>query len=249
MTWRTKVLVGVLGVIILALAILQTPLLQSARRAAWGFTVVAAGKLMGIGPLDLDSDVTAQMQKLQTENIRLKSENEDYVRLRRQLGSPSFDNLQAIPATVAAHPLDVFRTELILNRGGADGITLQAPVIVQGSMLLGFITDVSDHTAVVRLLLDPGTSLPGEVAGQDHSRGLVEGRQYTSVVLSTVPRDAQIKAGEMVVTTAQNQTPQGLLIGKINRVTNVKNEAYQEADVELPYDVDDVRAVNVLVAP
>jgi cell shape-determining protein MreC len=108
---------------------------------------------------------------------------------------------------------------------------------------------MTGHTAVCRLLFHPDTSLPAEVLGQDNSRGLLRGQSYTSLALTTVPRDASLKKNQSVVTVADEQTPQGLLIGTIDHINNAKNEAYQEATLSVPYSPDDLRAVTILVAP
>lgn len=244
-----KVLVGILAVAVAALLALQTPLLRAARDAAWRVWVGSVARVAGIGPLQISGDVLTQLQRLQIENIRLRAELHDYETLRRQLGSTSFAAMRAIPALIAARPVDTFRTQAILNRGAGDGVTLHAPVVVQGSVLVGYVTELSEHTAVLQLLLHPATAVAAEVVDAPGGRGLLRGRSYTSLELSTVPRDASVQIGQAVVTAGHDTTPPGLLIGTIDTIRNEKNEAYQEARLTLPYEPEVLEAVVILVAP
>ncbi|MDP3997209.1 MAG: rod shape-determining protein MreC [Candidatus Andersenbacteria bacterium] len=246
---RNKLALWLLGTIVLSVLALQTPLLRAARRQVWDGWVSTIARVAEVGQLRVDNDVMEQVAQLRADNIRLQAEQEDYRRLRRDLGSTSFTQLRTIPALAAVRPLDTFRTEFMINRGWAEGAVINAPVVVQGSVLIGLVTDVSEHAATVRLLLHPEQSLPAEVVGKDNSRGLLRGRAYTSLVLSTVPRDAELALGEAVVTVAQEGIPQGLLVGTVEAVQNEKNEAYQEAVVKLPYNPDELMAVTVLVQP
>lgn len=249
MSRRSLVAISILSLTILALLAFQTPLMAGMRRLTWNMAVKITGKIAGVGLLHADDDVLSQLSKLQIENIRLKAERQDYQRLRAQLGSLALENMTAVPALVAMRPLDSFRSELMLNKGSADGVSIQAPVVIQGSVLIGFIADTSEHSSVCRLLLSPMVSLPAEVVNENHSRGLVRGENYTGLRLTTVPRDAELKQGQSVATSADDQTPAGLLIGTLNVIKNDQNEAYQNATLSIPYDTDDLRAVNILVAP
>lgn len=249
MVRRSTTALVILTILVVILLALQTPLLRAVRGTLWGTWVKSVARLTTLGPLEIDHTVVDHIQQLRAENIRLHAELNDYHRLRQQLGSPSVDQLRAIPAVVTVAPVDSFRSELLLNRGAAHGLTLGAPVVVNGSMLVGIITELHEQTAVCRLLVHPAMGLPAEVAGIDHARGLSVGRTYTTVNLTTVPRDAALVPAQAVVTTTHEHMPAGLLIGTIATIQNEENEAYQTAHLNLPYDRGQLRAVNVLVAP
>lgn len=249
MSRRAKVALTILGGIGLIGGLLQTPLLGATRHAAWSALVTVAGQWQKIAFLDYNSSYTDQLSALRAENVRLKGELRDYVRLRQQLQQPAIESLRSIEAVVAASPLDVFRTHILVNKGALDGVVLGAPVVHEGSILIGFITELDDHTAMFRLLFNPKTSLPAEVVEAEHARGLLTGHLYTSLMLSTIPRDAQLKEGHAVVTVANGITPPALLVGKIEKVYSEENKAYQQARLHVPYDVDSLRAVTILVQP
>lgn len=249
MTLRSKIAVLFLGCVLITILALQTPLLSPVRLMAWEKWVNTVAGIGKVGPLNIENDALSQLRALQLENIRLKAEQEDYRRLRQQLGSVTRNDLRSIPALVAAQPVDVFRTEFILNRGAQEGVILGAPVVTQGSILIGFISEMSEHASICKLLTNPTTAIPAEIISEEGSQGLLKGQTYTSVVLTTIPRDVTIQEGQNIITIAQDNTPAGLLIGTVASIVNEKNEAYQSTKVHLPYNTDTIRAVTILVAP
>lgn len=246
---RSKIALAALGAVIAILLALQTPLLRGVRGAAWQMWLTVVTYVLPVGRLTVDNDVEQQLHQLTSENIRLKAEQQDYRQLREQLGSPSFASYRVIPAEVAARPIDTFGVAFTINRGAKDGVTLQAPVVVYGSTLVGFVTQLYEHSAVVQLLLHPSTNLSVEIVGEGNARGLLVGQRYTSLALTTVPRDAQLQDGQDVVTVAREGLPHGLRVGTIGTALREENQAYQEATITLPYDPDTLRVINVIVEP
>jgi len=248
-TWAGIVLL----VIILLGASFQTPLLHTARNSVWDRWVGIIGKWSGLRLNEPDQN---RLEELLAENIRLKAELRDYARLRRDLGSASFNEFKAVPASVMGRPIDTFRSEFRISRGTKAGVTMAAPVVVNGSTLIGFVTDVSDESSVVRLLFHPSTTVTAHVIDPQFSEdavstsGLVQGRHYTSLFLTTVPRDTPLHTGSRVVTAAKaGELPEGLFIGTVKTIFDQQSATYTEASLEIPYDIDAVRAVTVLTLP
>lgn len=244
--------ISILGLTIAGLLFFQTPLMHRLRAAAWDSWTATIGRLFHVGPLQLEKNVSEQLQALRAENIRLRSQLNDYHRLREQLGTPAFESFQAVPSAVIGRPLDVFHTHYTLNRGAQEGIILHAPVVIHGSILIGFISQLHDHSSIVELLLQPNTSLAVEIIDPQTNnaigRGLLQGKHFSSLRLTTVPADVTLAPGQVVVTLAKEaNVPSGLMIGHLQKIATSQNEAYQEATLELPYDPDWLDALTVLV--
>jgi rod shape-determining protein MreC len=235
----------------LGAALLQAPVFTYFRHQAWDIWVAQVASFFRIGMLSVPSDVQKQLETLRAENVRLAAETADYRHLRQQLGSPAFSDFRAIPAEIVGRPIDTFHAQVILNRGTHDGVTLGAPVIVNGSVLVGFITDLSEQTATVQLLVHPDAILAAEAVDPERpGRGLVQGRFFTAAILKTVPRDISLHERQPVVTQAKaGILPYGLLIGYIQNIILEEHEPYQTARLALPYRLDTLRAVHVLVPP
>lgn len=249
---RGKIFTGLLGVLAAVLLIFQTPVLTRARGLAWDAWVSTVGRLANVGELRVEPDVLTQLQTLQSENTRLTADLRRFQRLEKQIGSSTLAGFQQIPARVAARPSDTFASEYVLNRGTKDGVASGAPVTVYGSTLAGFVSELSAHSSVVTLLLSPVNALPVEVVGGELSdvqvRGLAQGNHFTSVILSTVPRDQKLISGMQVVTAGEEpMVPHGLVVGSVGEILSTDRDAYQSAVIALPYDPGVLEAVTIII--
>jgi cell shape-determining protein MreC len=254
MSRRNLWALSILLLILLSGGFLLTPLMSSVRSAAWSGWITLIARLTGNQPQPADQ---VRLETLLAENIRLEAELADYRRLRAHLGTPAYRDFKMIPAAIVGRPLDTFRSEFVISRGARAGVTLGAPVITSGSTLVGFISSLQEDSAVVRLLFHPTATLTVDILPHTEAErteligsGLVQGRHYTSLLLTTVPRDVILQEGAVVVSAAKaGQLPFGLFLGTIAELRGSKNEVYQEALLSVPYDADELRAVTVLVSP
>lgn len=253
MNLRTKSLLGTLAAFVALLLFYQTPLMRGVKAATWNYVVRRVASIGRVGILSVESNVAEQMARLVAENASLQSQVKDYGRLRDQIGSISIDSMRVIPAAVIGRPVDTFRLRLVISRGLKDGVVIGAPVVIRGKTLIGYVTDASPSTATVQLLLHPQTNVTVEVSSDDPdmppARGLLKGKHYTSLSVSTIPRDVKLAPGQAVVTQASESVPFGLFIGTIGQLYTPENEPYQSADIALPYDPDLIDAVTVLALP
>lgn len=252
MRLRTKILGSFLGIVVLALLALQTPILKRVRGAAWDSWVGVVGQVGWVGDFEIADDTAGQLATLQSENARLRSELRRFTRVERQLGASVFSGFRQIPATVGVRPIDTYQAQYVLHKGVDDGVVTGAPVVVNGSMLVGFVSELSARSSVVTLLTNPHNTLPVEVAGDDPqdtpARGLAQGSHFTSILLSTVPRDKELVSGMHVVTASQEGVvPHGLLVGNVGSVVSAERDAYQSAVIDVPYDSESLEAVTILV--
>ena len=251
---RNIIALSVLVVILLALAFFQTPIMDSIRASVWEGVVRTSARFTGIGAENLNTTVGSQLEELRAENIRLRSQQVDYERLKTQLGTPLFNSLRTIPAAIVGRPIDTFQSQLVINKGVRDGVVAGAPVVVNGSVLVGFIGRVEERTSVVESLFTPSTNLTVETLPPNEetapARGLLQSEFLTALRLTTVPRDMTLEEGLSVVTVSKDSfIPHGLLIGTVGQVSSPEHEAYQEANIRVPYNIDAIDAVTVLVTP
>lgn len=251
---RNIIALSILLVILLTIAFFQTPIMDSIRGKVWNTVVKTSARITGLGAENLETTVSTQLEELRTENIRLKSQLADYERLKTQLGTPSFDSLRTIPAAIVGRPIDTFQSKVVINKGVQDGVVVGAPVVVFGSTLLGFVQEVEENSAMVNSLYIPTTHLTVETLPPNEetapARGLLKSQFYTTLKLTTVPRDMVLQEGLSVVTVSKDSfIPHGLLVGTVGRISSPEHEAYQEATIRVPYNIDTIDAVTVLVSP
>lgn len=251
---RNIVAMSILGIIVLGLGFFATPIMKHTRGYAWdGFTTITAN-LFGIrGTTISDADIET-IHKLRGDNLRLQAELSDYYRIKNQLGTPAFDTMKKIPAAIVSRPIDTLTSQYIINKGIADGVTEGAPVVIMGSVLIGFTKELSTHSSTIETLFSKDTSVTVETVSKDEgsssARGLLQGKFQTWLEMNTIPRDANIVIGQSVVTSNKDPIiPYGMVIGSIASLEKPENAAYQLAVVDVPYDIDSLDAAVVLVAP
>jgi len=225
--------------------------MRVSREKLWAVWTKGVATVWRVNDANTSSSEQGRLDQLLAENIRLKAELRDYRVLKQQLEAPALVDFKAIPAAVAGRPIDTFQSQLIVNRGAGQGVVIGAPVVIQSSTLVGFVTELSESTAVITLLFHPSTTIAAEAINEDievpAATGLAEGSNYTAVKLTTVPRDLSLQVGQVVVTRGTpGVVPTGLVIGKIKEVISGETEIYQEATIEVSYDLDELRAVTLL---
>lgn len=240
---------------LVGLAFMQTPVMRQSRGIAWNTWVVTIARVFQIHDALPQPDLSARLEQLTTDNIRLRAEAADYQRLREQLKTPTVDQLRPVMAAIIGRPLDTLESEFIISKGLSDGIAINDPVVVIGSSLVGFVSEIQRNSAIVRTLYHPDTRVTAEVVADKSdnttpARGLLVSRLYTALFLTTIPRDIPISPGQPVVTVADaSTTPPGLVIGTIESVSSREHDAYQEARIKTAYDIGAVDAVTVLTQP
>ncbi|HSX25334.1 MAG TPA: rod shape-determining protein MreC [Candidatus Andersenbacteria bacterium] len=248
---RNVIALTILLLILLIIGFSFTPIMQHVRNRMWDQIVRIVSVVFRLSNNVPSQSLQEKVAQLQLDNMRLTSELADYRRLREQLAAPAFDSMLPIYAHVITRPIDTLQSEYIINKGIAEGVGNGDAVVVNGSALVGFVSQLSLHSAVVQTVFHPSTSITVETVSKDSgaapAQGLLTSRFQTSLSMGTIPRDATITAGQSVVTTSNGQQlPYGIVVGTIASVSKPENEAYQQAIIELPYNVDTIEAVTVL---
>lgn len=251
MTLRHRYLVGFLVILCFGLAggilLKKTSIPSFIREKTWHMW----GSIVAALPWNTPNSPSLEekVQILERENTALKSERHLFAFLQSQLKLSDPFAATSISGRVIGRPLDTFHSQLIINKGSRDGVVMGAPVIIDGATLIGVITDVHDTVSTCRLLLHPDTALSAGIVLDEGPpiSGLIQGKQYTSVMLTTVPKDKPLSPEQTVVSLTQNELiPPGLLIGTIQRIETTDDAVYQQATLLLPYDPDTLSVVQIL---
>jgi rod shape-determining protein MreC len=161
----------------------------------------------------------------------------------------------AVAATVVGNGVSNFDWTITIDRGTADGIALDMPVVAGSSsapMLVGKVIQVADNASVVQLILDRRWAGAG-VLGTTKASGLVVGQGDQDLTLG-LPTGTQVQAPEPVYTQGyciDNQPgeyPPGILIGEVSRVPVVSNQIEEDVDVRPAIDFATLQFVLVLKA-
>ncbi|MEG6584546.1 rod shape-determining protein MreC [Dendrosporobacter sp. 1207_IL3150] len=202
--------------------------------------------------------VYRQNQSLKSENEQLKQNNLNFTeimaeneRLRDMLaykkGVPQFD---LVTASVVARDPGTWTSTIIINRGTADGITKDMPVITpQG--LVGNVVSTYSNSAKVQLILDPRSAV-GSLVQRPESRvaAIVEGNSSNPNAprMVNIARDADIIKGDKIITSGFGGIyPKGLLVGDVVDVINDEGGLLKYAVLKTAVDFNRLEEVFVIV--
>jgi rod shape-determining protein MreC len=113
--------------------------------------------------------------------------------------------------------------------------------------LLGQTTDVTAHSAEVRLISDQGSGVAGLVQA-NRAEGIVHGSIDGAITLDFVSHESTVRAGDVVVTSGMGGAfPKGLLIGEVTKINNQPSSLYQDITLAPAADLNGLEEVIVLV--
>lgn len=190
-------------------------------------------------------EVQKQAEALSYEVQLLRAQVKEVDRLRKLLNLPSQSPFQTVPALVINRASRLGRI-LIINRGSADGLQMNQPVISPEG-LIGRTERVLTHTCRVMLLNDPGSSVGVKIVGKNYE-GLVQGRMNEDrLILNHIMQNTgfgqvagqPVEIGDTLITSGIGMTfPQGLLVGTIHEKIDESEEGdfwvnpiYQESSL------------------
>jgi len=180
-------------------------------------------------------DSITRMQNVAEDNRRLKNllaeaalqisalaevrrENQ---RLKEFLGFEAPENFQVIPVRIVYLGHDRYPVSAVINKGAADSIDVNQPVINQYG-LIGKIREVMADHATVQLLTDPSNAISARIA-ESRQIGIVRYVPGEGMILDNLPADAFINKGDQVISSGLGGIyPSGLTIGIVDSVLTVK---------------------------
>ena len=149
--------------------------------------------------------------------IKLNLLKKDNLRLRRILSLQESSNNENISAAVISRKTGSWWRQLILNKGGRDGVEIGNIVIGPGG-LLGRINDTSLFTSSVTLITSPESKLAVWV-DRSQINGLLVGLGDDHPSLILYSKDADIKVGDFVSSSpASTLLPPNIPIGIVQSI-------------------------------
>ena len=179
--------------------------------------------------------VMSENQKLQTENLLLKSQilsltyyQKEAQRLEKLLGTTaSLTQYNTQIANVIFYsqlPLSQFLT---LDKGKYDNIQLQQTVI-DAYGVMGQIIAVTPWSSRVLLITDPDHQVPVRIR-RTGQRGMLTGIGHDKLRLDFIPNSSSVKVGDLIETSGLGKIfPAGYPIAKITSVKTLIESPYLE---------------------
>lgn len=206
-----QVQAGVLGLV--------TPFLKTGSNMHRRFTAFREG-LKTLEELERETAVLrVQNKELRAINQTLRDLGAENDRLRRALQYRERSAFKLIPARVIARESATWWNTIKINRGFADGIESDMPVLTDEG-LVGKTTTVAKNAATVLLIADENCRIAVKVEGT-REQGIVKGERLSTntsplVGLSFLSKGAGLTPGQKVYSSGVGGVfPAGVLIGVV----------------------------------
>jgi rod shape-determining protein MreC len=210
------------------------------------------------------ANARAQNKRLKKENAALREQRiqtaamaakyPQVLRLLHFEQGPTFPNdYRAINVGVISPSGGSFSHTLVVARGSSSGIRMNSPV-VSGDGLVGIVSNVFPHTAVVTLLTDRDSF----VAARDLQTGVRGGVEPSTagggtLVLSEVQKQKVVHKGDVLVTAGTRSArypdlyPYGIPIGRVSSVGASDTATFLQVQVQPYANLSSLDGVGVLI--
>jgi rod shape-determining protein MreC len=159
---------------------------------------------------------------------------------------PNYPTFKKVAADIIGYFPDAHR--ILLNVGSARMVKAGAPVLVGGG-LVGQVVEVSGGASYVNLLTNADFSVGARVQHKKPSEaGIAAGQASEYLLLSVYTEQAVIEPGDELTTSGLSSIyPEGISLGRADKVWQNKNFGIQEASIVPTVNVRKIRHVVVLV--
>ena len=189
----------------------------------------------------------AIMRSKQVEYDRIALENKEYKKL---LGvSEDISQYSTVGASVIGRDgMDKFYS-FTIDKGDKHGIEVN-DVVISAEGVVGVVVETGPNFARVATILSPAVSV-GCIAGGERDVGIVTGSydlsQDNVCVMNYLPKDTDVKAGDIVSTTGYGSVfPKDLIVGTVETVDIEQAGNSKFATVKPAADIIDVKIVFVI---
>ncbi len=188
-----------------------------------------------------------EISHLQSQNTEFKEIEKENEFLRSYFNLPSRQKYNIELANVSGRDFQGLEKYLLIDKGTADGINKDMPVVVFGNILIGKIHQPYDKFSTVLLITSANSRIPALIQ-ESRAEGLIRGiTKDDTVLMELVSEEVEAKAGQLVVTSGIDETfPRGLLIGQIQKVELVEGRAFKDIEIALSVDINKLEQVLII---
>ncbi len=192
-----------------------------------------------------------QNDELAVENARLKTllfKIEDTLETEvPKINVKGVDNVNLIVSKVIRNAYNTHENYLTISGGKNAGIK-QDMGVINSAGIIGIVDKVSDNYSTVISILNVNSKINAKVKKSNHFGSLVwNGKNAGYVQLIDVPRLAQIKKGDTIVTGGSSVIfPQNIGVGTISKVYVDNQTNYYTLDIKLFNDMTNLGHVYII---
>lgn len=136
---------------------------------------------------------------------------------------------------------------ITVNKGKKDGVAPDMGVVSERGVV-GIVSTVSDHFAVVIPLLNPKFRLSCKVLGSSYFGSMTwNGRSVQYANLEELPRHVEFQKGDTIVTSGYSAVfPSGLIVGIVSDFEKQHDDNFYSLEVKLATDFHALNNVRII---
>lgn len=121
--------------------------------------------------------------------------------------------------------------KILVTAGKRDGIVVGSAVFASPGIYVGVVTAVSERSAQVRTIFDPGWEIPVYI-GEETVNALLIGGYRPELTL--IDKEGHVASGDTVY-AAGKDFPYGATIGFVDDIVSQANDRFEDGHVTVPY--------------
>ena len=160
----------------------------------------------------------AEIRKIRGQQVSILGLQRTVTELKQQLDLKGSLGFTTMGANVIAESVSNFEWAITIDRGSADGVELDMPVIA-GEGLVGRVVRVTRAASSVMLIIDPESQVAARISRTGET-GLLAGRRDEDLRMELIDTEAIVRPGEPVETSGYEGGifPEGIPIGVVSEV-------------------------------
>ncbi len=207
------------------------PFFEAIHAAQDGFGRLLSTVLNSFSLQEENDLLRAQIETLHAHEGTHRELSDENRRLRQLLAFKAKGSWASIPAEVIGREVGPWSRGLLINKGTRDGVR-RGMAVVTPVGLVGRVAEAGPSSSRVTLLTDPHFRVMGKIP-EGPILGLVMGAQAGECVVTYLPLEERVAAGQTVLTTGGvSFAPAGIPIGVVRRVWKDPSDLYQVARLE-----------------
>ncbi len=194
-----------------------------------------------------NAQLQERVRELGLLNRSLQQVQEENLRLQRLLAFSAVAPYQTVGARVVGRAPNFLANTLYLDRGAADGIRSNQPVVSDASVI-GRTVVVAGNGCQVQLITNGDASV-GVMIERTRAPGVVRGTENLLLDLNYISNTAEVNIGDIILTSGLDGIyPKGLPIGKV--VDSQKGKTgFRTIRVQPSADLVRLEEVLILLGP
>ncbi|MFC1789853.1 rod shape-determining protein MreC, partial [Patescibacteria group bacterium] len=192
-----------------------------------------------------NDELRLKLQEKEAEIVSLQELKRENETLREALQIGLAEEFKLVFVEVTGK--DISGDYIVINKGEKDGISIDMSVISEQKTLIGKISETYDSFSKITLISNKNFSFDAKISNSD-IYGIIKGKGNLNLSLELVPRDSEIKEGDLVSTASLGGVfPEGILVGSIESVKKSDVESFQTAEIKPLFDINNLYNLFVII--